>query len=441
MQQRQPRLQQRPLLPLQPQLNPQLNLHLQSQLQLTVNGTPRLHSPTPILQLQTDPKEELLKLQLTKLSQTQNNRVLSPPQLSQTTPAQSIQSQTTHPTHTQTTLAQTAQSQTIQPQPPVHSTHAVQQLSDVQQTLTQPTTNKPFQSLLLQQSQQTMFQPTQFDKQSSTLPQTSRPRSPQQLQHSIGTNKQPLSPTNGVNNNSNVTIHTHNSTELKKRGIHRRDLVKGSTALPPNMAFVPKKCPSSLLPSSESPLQQTEITSSSLISHKHSPDLQNTTTKVDNSISSSEVESNSVDGSASVVSLGGVSLRGINTQRRETIGVIGSGKNISSPQHSVQSIQFQALDSLSQASDPYSYVPDSFSFLTTSTISPSSLFSSSRSPLHLSSPLPLSNHITTLHNSSPLPNSTYDLFASSSNPLFGSNVFDSPPPDSSSFLHPPRSGE
>lgn len=235
----------------------------------------------------------------------------------------------------------------------------------------------------------------------------------------------PVSP----NTNNNNAITHNNSIELKKRGIHRRDLVKGSTALPPNMAFVPKKRPTPLPSPPESPFQQLAPTSSTI----QEPEEQITTvtptsnqqplhfleanhaaasnTSISSDTSSSSNSSVSSPHSISVVSLGGVSMRGVREHRKEAVGVIGSGKATNSSSSSPQHNPHQVLYSQLQAPDP-------FSFLAHPPASPSSLFFGTHSPLHFSAQLPAISSATQAS-----PNQLY-----SSEPIL-------PPPHSHSHSH------
>eukprot|EP00026_Physarum_polycephalum_P000137 Phypoly_transcript_00137.p1 GENE.Phypoly_transcript_00137~~Phypoly_transcript_00137.p1 ORF type:complete len:1242 (+),score=287.70 Phypoly_transcript_00137:2577-6302(+) len=500
------RFQQRqPLLPLQPPLNPQLNPHLP---QLNPQLNPHLQqgftkplSPAPIPLPQPEQKEDPPK---TQPKQAKQNNKVQPQQTTQIAETQIPQSsQTASQAATQPTAQpmQAAQ-KTAQTSTPMTQATQASRATQVQQTQAAQTTqvSQSAQSPQTAQSTQSV---------QSNQPVHSTQTALQATTHSAQTGQTETAqsqtahaqPSLQTQPDAQSTAPSNNSIELKKRGIHRRDLVKGSTALPPNMAFVPKKRPTpfpSPPPKSSSPPPASPSSSPPPFASlpRRSPSLPQHVGNISSPLSpltrrqstdaiptfriltreKQEPRENLVisenspffNTPASVMSLGGVSLRGMSTQRKEAIGVIGSGKN-STPSHPpahtpppsthippppttphtspLPNISPQPTPSRSLVGDMFSqanlFPHDSFSFLADPDASPSSLFSD-RSPLHVSSPLPCSSHSSPLHNSAPLPNSTYDLFAPSpnplfappstplfTNPLFSPNIFDSqhPPPD------------
>lgn len=448
-QQRPSRYQRQPILPLQPQLNTQLSPQLHPPLNPLIQPAPpplqhatvsvKLHAPVPTQGEREQPKIQIHKAQPQLQLQEQIKNTTPTSIITRTTQNRVTQS-------SQTPLIQTAESQITQPQ--ATAAHNKQ---------TSPPQVQP--SFQPQSQSQQVQSPVSHPPLSPNPPsQVSQLYSPHHAHPQNSNNKAqpPRSPTNMLasSSNNNSNSFTPNLVELKKRGIHRRDLVKGSTALPPNMAFVPKIRPTHISPSSPqeySPVPpQAEGISSPLPTPGpllfpdavSEPDPGAHTPNSDTSFNS-------------VVSLGGISLRGVNTQRKETIGVIGSGKvTHTSPQPDLQPsnqlpdlflsmstplIQHKAID-VARSDDPnppVTQVLDPFSFLTSSATLPTSLFTSS--PLHPSSPLPPLAQSIVLGTSSSLPSCTYDLFPSSLNPLFTPNMFDPSCAQSSSPTRPTHS--
>lgn len=408
--QQRPRFQQRQPHPMQPimhnmqgsqlpplQLNPQLN---------PIAAPP---AAKPIMQLQMELKARTARSQPTKTTTQQSPPLgISPPKSQEI-----LQPQLAPPRLTQI-------------QPP------------------QKTTNQPAYAT----QQHNATSPPNAGPAVSLIYTTSTNTSASTVTASISTSTTPTTTTTTTTTTSSATATTNQNTssqnlvELKKRGIHRRDLVKGSTALPPNMAFVPKKRPTPPpLPSpAVSPQPQEEVISSPLspLPRRHSsaePNYEFPNFAQQPALSTSSesyapfTRRDSSDSSISVGSLGGVSLRGVtSTRNSDTLGVIGSGKSAYSspptppPAQSLQSIPvLQSLPSL-QSSAGLPPAPDMFSFLSGSSNQPSFFAGSPRSPLHIASSSSIPS--PSLRSSSPLSNpNTYDLFAPSPS-LFTPTIFD-----------------